>query len=145
MASQSFSLAVCHVVQGMGVCNTTLQFYGLLAEKAVDCTSIKGYTATGYRSYMRVLAELLMTQAVSANGVLFMEQCVPHLLDRAQRLATRQAKNDAEFVYSVSKLMLRFGITSPEAYGAIKSMMPQMQQVRSAFMREAVRSPHSKS
>ncbi|RYH19528.1 hypothetical protein EON65_26005, partial [archaeon] len=108
------SAALQHVAKGLGS-RDSQRIAEFLADKVVDLTS-QGSTNIAYRPVFRVLSDMLLnmgSELANCQGV------VSKIAAKSSQLAQRLSAGDAEFVYSVSKLLHRLATSSVEGFGAV--------------------------
>ena len=84
------------------------------------------------RAYFRVLSELLLSGSIEMN--LAFDAVMPAMLSRADALVVRQGINDAEFIYSVFKLLHRVGTSSASGHACVMRCRDQWKSLRLTFV-----------
>jgi len=128
------SLALQHVIWSCGE-REALKLLDFVVEKISEYALAPGGASLLYRPYFRVVSELLLSRAVDVS--LAFDAALPTLLSRADALVARQAGNDAEFVYSVCKLLHRVGTASAEGHLCVMRCKEQWAGLRAAFVAHA--------
>jgi len=125
------SLALQHVCWSCGD-REVLKVLDFVVEKISEYALNPGGVYLSYRSYFRVLSELLLSGSIDI--LLAFDAVVPTLLQRAEALAVRQGVNDAEFIYSVFKLLHRIGMSSPQGHVCVMSCKDSWCHLRASFL-----------
>lgn len=125
------SLALQHVCWSCGD-REVLKVLDFVVEKISEFALNPGGVYLSYRAYFRVLSELLLSGSIDMQ--LAFDAVVPALLQRAEALVVRQGVNDAEFVYSVLKLLHRLGTCSAAGHACVMGCRDQWKNLRHTFI-----------
>jgi hypothetical protein len=103
-----------------------------VAEKVVEnVLSVTGCNLA-YRPYFRAISELLLGPAV--DPALAFDVIIPVLVKKAEVLAVRQYPNDAEYIYSVLKLLNRIGLTTVKGHTCVLRIKDMWKNVHNKFV-----------
>lgn len=125
------SLALQHVCWSCGD-REVLKVLDFVVEKISELALNPGGVYLSYRAYFRVLSELLLSGSIDMQ--LAFDAVVPALLQRVEALVVRQGVNDAEFIYSVLKLLHRLGTCSASGHACVMGCRDQWKNLRQTFV-----------
>ena len=106
-----------------------------LIERICDCVTPLSGTTSAYRSYLRVLAELLLTPSLDTLAhSAATHSLLRDLLVKADTAASRQAALDVEFLYALFKTINRLGIQSKEDHKYIQQLRDTITRIYQRFI-----------